>query len=108
MFSSWLTQELKRRGWSHSELARRTGVSQVSVSGVIAGSRRVSCDFCIKVADALGESPEHLLRLAGILPAGPPDEDPILTEILDTARAMSPEQRQDLLKLMKNFFLRSD
>ena len=34
---AWLQTELKTRGWSHSELARRAEVSQVSVSKFLSG-----------------------------------------------------------------------
>lgn len=101
MLGDWLTEELNRRGWSHSELARRAGLSQVSVSGVIAGSRPATCDFCIKIATALGETPEHVLRLAGILPPLQDGDDPALTEAIELLHQLSPNKHQDALKYLR-------
>lgn len=97
----WLSQELDRRGWSHRELARNTGFSQSLVSKTLSGERNPSADFCIKVAQVLGESPETLLRLAGILPPGPPaspSDNPTLQELVELARNLPPEQLKELLR----------
>lgn len=97
MFSDWLVNELGRRRWSHSELARQAGLSQVQVSGVIAGQRSPGCDFCIKVAQALGESPVLVLVLAGILPPQEPGDDSTIQELVELARNLPRDQRQQAL-----------
>ena len=102
-FGDWLTEELKQRAWSQSELARRAGLSQVSVSHVIAGNRNPGCEFCVKVADGLGVSAVLVMRKAGILPPGP-DEDPALAELLAAARGLTAEQLKQLLDFAR--FLR--
>ena len=102
-FGDWLAEELKQRDWSHSELARRAGLSQVSVSGVIAGQRNPGCEFCVKVADALGVSAVLVMRKAGILPPGP-DEDPALAELLAAAKGLTAEQIQEVIRFVR--FLR--
>ncbi|MCL4296532.1 MAG: helix-turn-helix domain-containing protein [Anaerolineae bacterium] len=94
----WLADELARRGWSHNELARRAGVSQPNVSAIVKG-QNPGCDFCIKIAAALSEAPEKVLRLASILPPSPaPDDSPTLQEIVELARSLSPEDRTELLE----------
>ena len=97
----WLSGQLKQRGWSHSELARRAKVSQAAVSSTISGDRKAGCDFCIKVAKALDESPEKILRLAEILPSVQDSEDPAFEELIELIRLLSPDQRQDVLKYTK-------
>jgi transcriptional regulator with XRE-family HTH domain len=67
----WLGQQLDRRAWSSSELARRAGISQSSVSNVLTGKQVPGLEFCKGVAQALGVPAEELLRLAGHLPAMP-------------------------------------
>lgn len=94
----WLTEELERRKWSHRELARQTGFSQSFVSKTLAGERNPSVDFCIKIAQTLDETPEKILRLAGILPAAPAADDSTLQELIELARNLPPEDRQELLK----------
>ena len=82
-FRAWLSEELDRRGWSQSELARRAGVSQFAVSSVISGNRNAGAEFCIKIAQALNEPPEKLLRLSEILPPLPASEnDPRLQDLI--------------------------
>ena len=93
----WLTQQLNRLNWSHRELARQTGLSQSIVSKTLSGERNVSADFCIKVAQALDETPEQVLRLASILPPLPSSENATLQELIEFAQKLSPEDRQDLI-----------
>lgn len=93
---AWLSEELERRHWSQRELARRTGFNHSFVSKTLAGDRSPSKDFCLKVAQALGEAPEKLFRLAGILP--PSEDDPTIAELNDMIRNMPPEQRREMLK----------
>jgi len=100
----WLNHELTRRGWSQSELARQAGLSQSLVSKTIAGERSASADFCVKVAVALNSSPESVLRLAGILPPAPPaspTDDSTLQELVELARTLSPDDRQQILDYVR-------
>ena len=99
--STWLSQQLKQRNWSHNELARRAGVSQSAVSGTLSGSRKAGAEFCVKVANALGESPEQMLRLAGILPSLSSSEDATLQELMELARTLPPDQRQQILDYVR-------
>lgn len=102
MFSDWLEKELSGRGWSHSELARRAGLSQVQVSGVISGQRKPGCEFCIKVAQALELSPVLILVKAGILPTSPgADDSPIIQEIVELSRSLSPADQTHLLEYIR-------
>jgi plasmid maintenance system antidote protein VapI len=95
---TWLSQELDRRGWSHSELGRRAGVSQAAISSTISGDRKAGADFCVKVAHALGESPEKVLRLADILPMSPTSDNATLQELIELAQNLPLEDQDELLK----------
>lgn len=72
ILSDFLNTQLEQRGWSKRELGRRAGISSTQVADVISGRSNPGADFCISIARALGEPPEHILRLAGILPPLPP------------------------------------
>lgn len=95
---AWLSRELDQRTWSYRELARRADISNALVSRIMSSDMKASPDFCIKVAQALGETPEKLLRLAGILPSTPTSEDDTLQELIELARSLPPEDREELLK----------
>lgn len=68
-FFDWIDQELNKRGWSNSELARQADLSQSFMSMVRNGQRGVTFEFCLAIAKAFGERPEKVLRAAGLLPA---------------------------------------
>ena len=103
---AWVSEEIERRGWSQGELARRSGISRPLISQVLAGDVPPSADFGIKIAHALGEAPEKVLRLAGILPAS--EDDPTLTQIVDIMRNLSPEQRRQVVEFAKFLYRRGE
>jgi transcriptional regulator with XRE-family HTH domain len=76
-FVDWLNKELNERGWSNSELAKRSGMAPSTISMIISRQSKPGWDFCAGLAKALGESPDKLFRLAGLLPPLP---DPAKTE----------------------------
>lgn len=105
VLKEWLSQELKRRNWSHNELARQAGLSQSTVSSVISGNRNAGADFCVKVASALDVPPEMLLKMAAILPSdSPPLDDPTLQELIELAKNLSPNQRRELLRYTRYLY----
>jgi transcriptional regulator with XRE-family HTH domain len=67
--TEWLSNQMDARGWGYNELARRAGVSSGTVSNVMGERSNPGLDFCVGAAEALDESPEYVLRLAGLLPA---------------------------------------
>jgi len=69
---SWLIRELEDRAWSHRELARRAGLSQTTVSQVIAGQRSPTWDFCAVIAGPLGVPVDEVFVRAGLKPPLPP------------------------------------
>lgn len=70
----WLLEKLEERGWSQSELARRAGIGNATLSRIISGARQAGPDVSTAIARVLGERPEMVYRLAGLLPPGPSDE----------------------------------
>lgn len=80
IFFDWIDAKLVDRGWSYNELARKAGLSQSFVSMVKNGQRGLSADFCIAIAKALGERPEKVLRIAGLLPPSAGRADDLTTE----------------------------
>jgi transcriptional regulator with XRE-family HTH domain len=62
----WITGELKERGWSGRELARRTGVSNRAVVKLLSGTPP-SWDFCVALAKALNISVAEVFVRTGKL-----------------------------------------
>jgi len=67
-FVTWLNDELNRRGWSNSELARRANVVPSTVSMILTQEKEPSPETCVGIARAFGIAPERVFRLVGILP----------------------------------------
>jgi len=91
-FASWLNTELEARGWSLRELSRRSGMSTTVISDVINERQTPGLQFCVQVGRAFQESPESILRRAGLLPSLPSEVEEerevvsILRRLPETAR----------------------
>ncbi|MCQ3980231.1 MAG: hypothetical protein DPW09_43000 [Anaerolineae bacterium] len=97
-FVSWLNSEMNKRGWSNSELHRRSGMATSTISMILGGQNKPGWDFCLAIANALGEPPEKVFRLANLLPPLSAGEDEqVIKEVIDILKNMTPENRQDLL-----------
>jgi transcriptional regulator with XRE-family HTH domain len=96
-FRPWLLEELKNRSWRRVDFAQRAGLSMASLSDVLNGIYRPGPDMCQAIAQALGEPPEKVFRLAGLLPPLPAGADELLHELLETFQRLTPEKRQEVL-----------
>lgn len=95
---TWINGEIKKKGWSNNELARRAGMSSSGMSRVLTGENKITWEFCYQVAQALKEPPEKLFRLAGLLPPAPPERDQLIQEITDILKQLTQAERKDLLE----------
>ena len=64
----------------------------------MSGNRRAGPDICKAVAQALGEPPEKVFRLAGLLPPLPGEEDELINEVTETFKRLTPEKRREVLE----------
>lgn len=103
-FRLWLVEEIKRRFSHQGAFAEKIGVSHAYTSRILSGSKSPSVDFLVKAAVALDISPVLVLTRAGVLPPTSLDDDPALQEIIELARTLTPEQRQEVIQYI--FFLR--
>jgi transcriptional regulator with XRE-family HTH domain len=67
-FANWLLEELGRRGWDQSELARQSRVTTAQISRIFSGERRAGPAACRAIARAMHLPPEEVFRRAGLLP----------------------------------------
>lgn len=72
-FIDWINAELNKRDWTNSRLAERAGVTGAAISHLLNRKNNPSFDICVGIAHAFDEQPEHILRLAGLLPSIPED-----------------------------------
>ena len=67
-FSNWLLNELKKRDWNNSDLARHSRLTRQAVGNYING-RTPSPEAVKAIARALKVPPETVSRQAGLLPS---------------------------------------
>lgn len=99
-FVNWLDGELKERGWNQAELARRSlGVSRPTINNILNLKQTPTWDFCVSIARAFRIPPETVFGKAGLLPPLPaPLDDLSLRELVDLAKRLTTEERQELLE----------
>lgn len=73
-FSAWLSHQLKQKGLSQSEFARRVKTSTGSVSMWVNGQRVPDPASCDRIADVLFVDVDEVLAIAGHRPRLPQDE----------------------------------
>ena len=98
-FTAWVNDTIRSRGWSISELARRSGFSQSLASDVLNEKVEASANFVIAVADALNEDAVSLLRLAGYISTAPPPTD-LDSTVGDIFRSLPDTQRNAVAVLL--------
>lgn len=64
----YILEQIRLRGWSMRELARRSKISDSMVTNTLSGHRTPTLKFCTAIAKPLEIDPADLLRMAGLLP----------------------------------------
>lgn len=93
-------QRKKELGWTHDELAEKSGVSRRTIAGIFSGDPRYESptyNTIQAIERALGLSEE------GYKDTMPFEVTPIEEEVIQTFRALSDEDKQLFLILMKKF-----
>lgn len=97
-----MNEEIKKRDWSYSELARRMGVVPSNVSMVLNGHLKPTWDFCAAVSRAINLPPEEIFRRAGLLPSLPGQKtDTHIQELLEMAKGLSEDDRRMVLEIVR-------
>lgn len=91
-----IRQARVNQGLSMSALARLSGVPQSSISEIEAGKRQPSFDSVERIVSALGFSP-----FSAFFAEEKPELEPEIHRLLDTARKLSPEQRELAQRLLE-------
>ncbi len=99
VFTNWLEEELKNKGWSYSELARRANTHRTTVSAVMTGRNKVTWEFCANVATALGTSPIDLFKKADLIETD--ETDGKIEEVMQIMSQLNDTDRQDILDFAK-------
>lgn len=95
-FSNWILQELDKRGWSQSDLARASGLTRGGVSNIVNEKSSIGIDSATGIAKAFGVPVTEVLSAAGVIPKVP-EATAEEEQLLYLFRQMTEDQRRDLL-----------
>jgi transcriptional regulator with XRE-family HTH domain len=99
-FPTWLQNEMTKRGWNQSDLARHSGITTGQISRILSGTRNPVPETLTAIARALRMPPVSVFRAAGLLP---PDTelDELDRELLHLFDQLSPDDQIEIIELAR-------
>ncbi|MHB9132622.1 MAG: helix-turn-helix domain-containing protein [Armatimonadota bacterium] len=101
-FRIWLQEEMERRSWTFTELARQSGITVSHLTRIAGGERIPGMKTLLAIARAFRLPREEVLRHAGIIP---PVRGTVagMEELQAYYHAMTPKDRKRLLSIARSF-----
>ncbi len=91
----------ERMGLTMYELGQKVGCTESAISNYELGKRKPDYEMLLKISEVLETDVMHLI---GRAEAGEEEEIPEITMIARAGKRMTPERRQDMLKMLKIAF----
>jgi transcriptional regulator with XRE-family HTH domain len=101
----WLSAELKLRGWTVQELARRSGLAATTIGDVLNDKTNPGATFCLRVAEALNFPADVVFRHAGLLPEVTPTQEQE-AELLEYFQYLTGDDRDTVIRLARALYER--
>ena len=92
-FSEWLQEEMDKRGWSQSDLARSAELNRAVINKLLNGKSHPQPSTLEAISRALKIPIETIYRVAGLLPVNP-DSDDVAAEALYIFKSIQNAQRR--------------
>lgn len=93
-FPEWLEDKMTEKGWSQSELARKSGLTRQAINYYLSDKSKQPDEFALqKLAKAFKIPVEQVYRAAGLLPPAN-GNDPWVEEMDHKLRQLSPGLRE--------------
>ncbi len=105
---TWINQEIKRRGWTIRETARRAGVSHTAINNVLSEQVSPTLHTYRGLSHAFQISLEAILRMAGELPslaANQQGSDPLLDELITLYNTLSVPDKAAAVRFLRGLVL---
>jgi transcriptional regulator with XRE-family HTH domain len=98
----WIIAEREKNGWTQARLAKKAGLSRTAISDYEKRKRSNPDEKSLSsIAVAFGYPPEHLLRIANILPPRP-ELDDVMGSVEHIFRTYKhPETREQALSYLR-------
>lgn len=103
-FNQWLQAKLVERGWKATDLAKRAGLGNSTITRILDGTRNPGKDVCTAIARVFEEEVDDIFRLAGLLPGSIGKVEELRgsePELLEMWRGLSISDQQAFLKILK-------
>lgn len=100
-FAKWLKGVLEDRGIRPSKLADDAGVARSTITRLLKGEIYPTDDTYSKIAKALGEPPDKILRLANRLPAIN-EPDALEQDLLNRFRSLPRQEQRFIIQILNN------
>ncbi len=103
-FINWLQDELNKRGWSQSDLARATKLSRGAIGNVIRHERNPGAEMLRAIAKAFQISPDIVFRKAGVLPESPElaqSQKRKIEQLMYLIEHLPEEDQNEIIKMME-------
>lgn len=97
-FGSWLQKQREDRGWTQSDLGRKSGKDRAVINKIESGGALPAVETFVALAEALNVSPLLLLRQAGLLQNGNSDQVK-LDDWENLLTKMTPEDEAELRQI---------
>jgi transcriptional regulator with XRE-family HTH domain len=99
-FVAWLQEEMQKRGWNQSDLAKAAGISRQAVSNILNMARTPGPDVCKSIASAFKIDPAIVFVKAGFLPPKKQSNNDF-DELVFLIEQLSPSERQEIEELVR-------
>ncbi len=100
-FKDWLLNEMDRRGWSQSDLARSADLNRAVINKLLSGQSMPRPSTLAALARAFKIPIERVFRISGLLPEIPESESLIEEVNYHFRQLQSPQRRATALMLIK-------
>ena len=104
-FVAWVNEELKRRGWTQSELASRGGFTGAALSKMLSRERMPGIDICKGIAQAFGMKDVDVLRISGLIDPDVEmvDYSPAIRNTIRMMQELEERDQEDIEALVDAF-----
>ena len=100
-FSEWLQNEMNKRGWTQSDLARAANLNRAVINKLLNGKSHPQPVTLEAISRALKIPIEITYRAAGLLPAAPDNDETIEEAIFVLRNIHSAQRRATAINLLK-------
>jgi len=102
-FPQWLQEEMNKRGWGQSDLAREARINRQVIWGYLNRNKKPNRDILVKIAKAFDVPPEDVYMMAGFELSKPDINDPWIRKMVHKLSRVPASMRETVSKTVDAF-----